>query len=236
MPELLVEARDLEIRYGDRVAVSLASFEARRGEIVALLGPNGSGKTTLLKALGGLVAPSRGELRFDGRPLAEDDGRRARRVYVHQAPYLLAGSVFRNVAFGLRARSGRHAPLTRGALRDRVEAALEAVGLAGFAHREARALSGGESQRVALARALVLEPELLLLDEPTAAADASSKPRIVEAVLKARGEKTLCVILSSHEADLARSFADRVVRLEEGRPVEGSGFPGTLPFPRESPR
>jgi len=236
MPELLVEVRDLEIRYGERVAVSLDRFEARRGEIVALLGPNGSGKTTLLKALGGLVAPSRGELRFDGKPLAEDDGRRARRVYVHQAPYLLAGSVFRNVAFGLRARSGRHAALTRGALRDRVEAALEAVGLEAFAHREARALSGGESQRVALARALVLEPELLLLDEPTAAADSASKPRIVEAVLNARRGNSLCVILSSHEAELARSFADRVVRLDEGRIGEGPGVSGIPASPKEPPR
>lgn len=216
MPELAVEARGLEIRFGERVALALERFEVRRGELVALLGANGSGKTTLLKALGGLVPLARGSVEFDGRPLAADDPRRARRVYVHQAPYLLAGSVFRNVAFGLRAREG--ARFGREELRTQVSAALEAVGLAGFERRAARELSGGESQRVALARALVLEPELLLLDEPTAAADAASRPLVHEAIRAARARASLAVVFSTHDEALARELADRVVRLPEAAP------------------
>lgn len=218
MPELLVDARALEVRYGDRVGLSLERFELGRGEIVALLGANGSGKTTLLKALGGLVPLARGSVAFDGRPLAEDDRRRARRVYVHQAPYLLAGSVFRNVAFGLRARARDGGRPAREALRARVADALAAVGLAGFERRTARELSGGESQRVALARALVLEPELLLLDEPTAAADAASRPLVLDAVRAARARSSLAVVFSTHDEPLARELADRVVRLPEAAP------------------
>ncbi|MBP7095400.1 MAG: ABC transporter ATP-binding protein [Spirochaetia bacterium] len=215
MLEPLVDARGLEIRYGERVALALDRFEVRRGELVALLGANGSGKTTLLKALGGLVPLARGSVEFDGRPLSEDAPRRARRVYVHQAPYLLAGSVFRNVAFGLRASARDGGRPAREELRARVADALGAVGLAGFERRAARELSGGESQRVALARALVLEPELLLLDEPTAAADAASRPLVLDAVRASRARSTLAVVFSTHDEPLARELADRVVRLPE---------------------
>lgn len=222
MPEPLLEVRDLEIRYGPRVALKVEGLNLARGERLALIGPNGSGKTSLLKAIAGIV-PYRGVLRFSGLDLESDDPRRARRVYLHQSPYLIAGSVFRNVAFGLRVRPRSLRPRTRAELRERVAAALAALGLEGFEHRDARGLSGGETQRVALARALVLEPELLLLDEPTAAADPASRVQILETLQALSAERGLTVIVSSHDEPLARRFAQRVLALEDGRVVSALG-------------
>ena len=132
---------------------------------------------------------------------------------MHQDPYLFSGSVFHNVAYGLRVRG---LAAGRPALQRRVEEALEQVGLAGFAGRRASALSGGERKRVALARALALRPALLLLDEPTANVDAESVQRI-EALLRELARDGTTLVLSSHHGGFAYRLADRMVRLDGGR-------------------
>lgn len=210
--EAILSVRDLVFSYGSREVLSIPELDVRAGETLALVGPNGSGKTTLLKLLNDLIRPSSGSIRFEGRPSAGDPGLRMRSVYVHQSPFPLAGSVYRNVAYGLRARR-----VPEPEIRRRVKNTLDVLGLSGFARRDAKRLSGGETHRVALARALVLEPELLFLDEPTAQADRASGDsiRAVLAELAVRGGTT--IVFSSHDGAFAEALADRVAFLEDGR-------------------
>lgn len=212
--EAILSVRDLGFSYGTREILSIPELDVRAGETLALVGPNGSGKTTLLKILNDLLKPSAGTVLFEGRPVPGDPGLRMRSVYVHQSPFLLAGTVQRNVAYGLRIRR-----VPEPEARRRVEASLDLLGLAGFGRRDAKRLSGGETQRVALARALALDPEILFLDEPTAQTDRASGERIrrVLADLAARGGTT--IVFSSHDAAFAEALADRAAFLEDGRLV-----------------
>jgi ABC-type multidrug transport system ATPase subunit len=213
----LYEARGLELSYGEILAFGPASFSIAEGERLALLGPNGSGKTTLLKALNRLAQPSAGSLLFLGEDAARSGALRSRSVYLHQHPYIMAGTVSYNVCFGGRARGLGSAETER-----RAAEAMELLGLEGFGRRRHRALSGGEAQRVALARALAAGADVLLLDEPTASADAASRDLIVAALLARKGST---VIFSTHDEGLARRLADRTLVLDRGAigPVEREG-------------
>ena len=187
------------------------AFDIVEGECLALVGPNGSGKTTLLKALNGLLAPRAGSLLFRGEPATGSAPLRRRSVYLHQSPYILAGSVSYNVLYGARARG-----LEAGEAHGRACAALALLGLGDFGHRRSRALSGGEAQRVALARALASGADILLLDEPTASADSASAD-LVLAALRARRDAGDTLVFSTHDPDLAEALATRIIRLRDGR-------------------
>jgi tungstate transport system ATP-binding protein len=190
--------------------------------VYLLAGPNGAGKSTLLGLLALLLVPQRGELRFAGQPVtgaAERQRLRRRITLVEQNPFLFDTSVYQNLAFGLRLRD------IRGDLqRERIARALQAVDLEGFEARRARALSGGESRRVALARALVLRPQLLLLDEPTAGLDRGVLP-IFEKCLGELPAQGTTVVIAGHDADQPRRLAGEVLTLSAGRLV------GTAPSP-----
>jgi energy-coupling factor transporter ATP-binding protein EcfA2 len=206
-----------EFRYGRDLALALGGLALAEGETVALLGPNGCGKTTLLKALNGLLGPTAGRVLFKGVEASSSAELRARSVYLHQHPYLLTGTVAYNLRFGCRA-----AGLDRGGAEARC-AELEALlGLSDFGRRRHRELSGGEAQRVALARALATGADVLLLDEPTASADAASRDLILSA-LRARRDAT--IVFSTHDAALAAGLADRVLSLERGLIVDDRRFP-----------
>jgi len=235
--ESLWSCRDLELRYPSRsgsrgraagqglvagigrqpcipAAFFAEALDIGRGECLALVGPNGSGKTTLLKALNGLLAPSSGSMLFRGEPATGSTELRRRSVYLHQSPYILAGSVSYNVLYGARARG-----LEAGEGHARARAALALLGLEGFGHRHSRALSGGEAQRVALARALASGADILILDEPTASADSASAD-LVLAALRARRDAGDTIVFSTHDPGLAESLAMRLFRLRDGR-IEG---------------
>ncbi len=225
--EILFEARGLELRHSpqSRRPASSASppsapafqaqgLELASGECLALLGPNGSGKTTLLKALNGLILPAAGSLRFKGEDAASSRELRRRSVYLHQSPYLLAGTVAYNARFGAYCRG-----MTRARADSVAREALRLLGLEGFERRSGRALSGGEAQRVALARAFASGADILLLDEPTASADAVSAALILEA-LKLRVEAGTTVIFSTHDHGLAKRLASRILILEAGQARE----------------
>lgn len=226
--DCLWTCRDLELRYpargGERAGVfgrarpsslpaafAAEALDIREGECLALVGPNGSGKTTLLKALNGLLEPRAGSLLFRGEPVTGSAELRRRSVYLHQSPYILAGSVSYNVLYGARSRG-----LAAGEAQARVRAALALLGLDGFDHRHSRALSGGEAQRVALARALASGADILLLDEPTASADSASAD-LVLAALRARHAAGDTIIFSTHDPALAGALATRTFRLRDGR-------------------
>ncbi|MEU1998820.1 ABC transporter ATP-binding protein [Nocardia gamkensis] len=210
---------DLRIDRG-RFALELP-LVAEPGEVVALLGPNGAGKTTALRALAGLIALTGGHIRLDGTtwdaPPSVFVPAERRRVGVVFQDYLLFGhlSALENVAFGLRARGYR-----RAAARAQATRWLDRVGLADFAQRKPRALSGGQAQRVALARALVTEPRLLLLDEPLAALDAGTKLHVRSDLAHHLRDYPGHTVLVTHDPLDAMVLADRLVILEHGAIVQ----------------
>lgn len=202
------ELRGVEVVRAGRTVLRVDRMDVPAGGIAALVGPNGAGKSSLLEVLAFLL-PARGTVRFFGAdPLPGPDVRHV--GLLPQRPYLFDTSVEANVGWGLRARG-----VSRRERVERVRAALEEVGLAGFGRRRARALSGGESQRVALARLLVLEPRVLLLDEPTNHLDPESRERI-EAVVDARVRQGVTVVVATHDLAQAHRLGARVWRLGAG--------------------
>jgi tungstate transport system ATP-binding protein len=186
----------------------------RRGEVLAVVGPNGSGKSTLLRVLGLLETPTAGEIRIDGRSVTPSSAlaERRRMATVFQQPHLTRASVADNVAIGLKFRGvDAHGIATR------VGHSLERLGIGHLRDRPARELSGGEAQRVALARALVLEPELLLLDEPFSALDAVARATLIPDVAALLRAGCLTTVLVTHDRAEAQALADRVAVLLDGR-------------------
>ena len=162
--------------YGSNVALDIDELTIGEGRLYTLTGANGAGKSTLLNILAFLSPPTSGEIFYSGKRVDWNHGSmeeyRRKVTLLHQSPYLFEGTVYDNVAFGLKARG-----IQGEAQRRRVDKALDTAGLPGFRDRKARELSGGEAQRVAMARALVLEPEVLLLDEPLANIDRETPDR-----------------------------------------------------------
>lgn len=212
----LLTISDLEHRYGARTVLRISQLQVRAGEIVALVGPSGAGKSTLLRLLNFLETPSAGQICYRDQPYTPQTlplALRRRITTVFQQPVLLDMSVRGNVAYGLRLRGA-----SNGAHQE--DAALRAVGLAHLAPVRARTLSGGEAQRVSIARALVLNPDLLLLDEPTANLDPGNVRSIEEIVTTANRERGTTIILVTHNVWQARRLAQRVAFLYEGELLE----------------
>jgi len=222
------EVRDISYSYRGHQAIAGLSLRVERGERVALIGANGSGKSTLLRLLAALCFPDTGGILFDGEELTdarlqnEDFFYRFRRrvgvVFQNPDVQLFNASVFDEVAFG---------PLQMGWPRDRirglVEKTLTEMGISALRDRAPHRLSGGEKKRVALASVLVLDPEILLLDEPAAALDPGSDRQITD-LLRSWGNGKKTVIAATHDLDTLEDIADRCYVLNEGR-VAGSGTP-----------
>jgi cobalt/nickel transport system ATP-binding protein len=211
------ELREVSYRYQDIPAIDNLSLTIARGERVALLGANGSGKSTLLQLLDALIFPCSGEIMFHGESLAEDRVSfefRRRVGLVFQSPdvQLFNPTVFDEIAF---------APLQLGWTKDetlrRIDEALEMMEIGHLRSRPPHRLSGGEKKRVALASVLVLDPEVLLLDEPTAALDPHSQSQIIELLRDSSHDRT--ALIATHDLDLAAGIADRCVILDHGRVV-----------------
>jgi molybdopterin-binding protein len=194
------------------------------GEVLAILGPSGSGKTTLLDVLGLLEKPSAGRVLLGGRAVSmRDREARMQIAAVFQRPYLFKGTVGGNVGYGLVARG-----VPRSTHTARIAAALGRVGLGGYERRSALALSGGEAQRVALARALVVEPRVLLVDEPLASLDPLLKHRLTHDFATILGESDVTVLYVTHDQDEAFVVADRVAIMNGGRIVACGPAESTL--------
>ena len=213
---------DIKKYHKRQLAVDIESLTISPASITGLIGPNGSGKSSLLRLLAFVDSPSEGSLLFKGRKVAPFDASvRFHVSLLPQEPYLLKRSVFDNIAYGLVLRGinrSRHA----GAVAD----ALSLVGLpAGeFSARSWYQLSGGEAQRVALAARLVLRPNVLLLDEPTASVDAASAQQIKASALKACREWGTTLIVASHDWQWVNEICGSVIPMFSGRVMEnGSG-------------
>ncbi len=206
----------IEHRYGARVVLRVPELVIRPGEIFAVVGPSGAGKSTLLRLMNFLEKPPRGRVIYHGRawtPGSLPIALRRKMTTVFQQPLLLNASVASNVAYGLRVRGARNG-------KSDIRRALEEVRLAHLAEQSAQTLSGGEAQRVSLARALVLNPELLFLDEPTANLDPGNVKLIEEIVRRANQERGATVVLVTHNVWQARRLAHRVALLYEGEIIE----------------
>jgi putative spermidine/putrescine transport system ATP-binding protein len=205
---------------GGTVAVDHFSLEVTNGELVCLLGPSGSGKSTLLRMVGGFETPTSGVIAIDGEDVTRMPPEKRPTGMVFQSHALWSHmDVFRNLAFGLKLRR-----LPRDEIRRRVEAVLELVGLAGYGARQTHQLSGGQQQRVALARSLVLEPKILLLDEPFASLDQHLRERLREEVRDIQQRLKITTLFVTHGQDEALALADRIVVMRDGR-MEQVGSP-----------
>jgi tungstate transport system ATP-binding protein len=207
----LAQCEHLGIRRKGRAVLAVDHLAVEEGEVLAVIGPNGAGKSTLLLALACLLKPDRGRVLFRGQPIQDELNYRRRISLVLQEPLLQDTSVFSNVAAGLRFRG-----LPAVQVASRVGEWLGRLGIAQLRDRPARQLSGGEAQRTSLARAFVLQPELLLLDEPFSSLDSPTRWRLIDdlrALLNATGITTVFV---THDLDEALLLGDRVVVLLDG--------------------
>ena len=204
-----IELRGVRQRYDRRLVLDLPSFTVTAGSQIAIVGHNGSGKSTLLRLLALLERPTEGQVLLDGVPPV---GPRRRVTLVEQRPVLLRGTVRDNIAYGLRARGAAATDIHRA-----VERTAERLGVAALLDRSRRDLSDGEVQRVAVARALAVQPDVLLLDEPTSSADRAAALALFAALQEERRQRGVTICLASHQLEDAYRWADDIRTLAEGR-------------------
>lgn len=213
MEGALLETRELTKSYKDKVILDIPALSIEKGKIYSLVGPNGAGKTTLLRILAGLDQPTSGEVFYKAERVEDNRAALRREItMVMQNPFLFRTTVYENVAYGLQTRGVR-----RDELRLRVYPVLSMVGLSDLESRQRDGLSAGEVRRVALARALVLHPEVLLLDEPTANLDVPTAESIESIIRTVNRERGVTVVSATPDPERAYKLADQVIPLLEGR-------------------
>ncbi|MDW7772394.1 MAG: energy-coupling factor ABC transporter ATP-binding protein [Desulfobulbaceae bacterium] len=224
----ILTLRNVQYRYNGRTVLDIPKLDISRGSINGLAGPNGSGKTTLLKLLSFAEKSTTGTISYsDSRGNQAANNGRYRITLLPQESYLLKRSVYDNIVYGLKIRG------ISDNLPEQVRKALDLVGLQnGFAARLWDELSGGEAQRVALAARLILKPDCLLLDEPTASVDMESARNIRKAILKAQKEWGTTLIIASHNKSWLNDICDRIIYLYNGRILDFT-YENVIPGPWE---
>lgn len=217
--------KDITKKYKDVVAVDNVSLQIKEGELVALLGPSGCGKTTLLRIIAGLIPHDRGRIFFNGIDISNWPAQKRNAVMVFQNyalfPHL---SVEQNVAYGLKVRK-----LSQREINTRVQSVLERVELNGYEKRRIQELSGGQKQRVALARALVVEPSVLLFDEPLSNLDEKLRISMRQEIKKIIKEMEITSIYVTHDQGEALAIADRIIVMNKGK-IQQFATPNELYF------
>lgn len=220
MANYIIELRDVDKRFGEVVAVNRVSLQISRGEYVVIVGPSGSGKTTLLLMLGGFEKPSSGDIIIDGKLVNELPPAKRSTATVFQDYSLFPHmTVFKNIEFGLKMRK-----VKKEERRTRALDILSLVGLEGLHQRYPHELSGGQKQRVALARSLVVEPSILLLDEPLGALDAALRRQMQRELKRIQKQVGITFIHVTHDQEEAMSIADKLIVINAGE-IQDEGRP-----------
>lgn len=223
MSDTFVSLADLTLSYGQTVAVPQLNLNIVEGELIALLGPSGCGKTTTMRAIAGLLAPTSGKIVIDGADVTRTPANKRGIGLVFQSyalfPHL---SAFENVAFGLRLKR-----LPDAQIRAKTEAGMATVGLSGFEARKPGEMSGGQQQRLALARSLVMEPKVLLLDEPLSNLDARLRLEMRNELQRVQKDTGITMVFVTHDQSEALALADRIVLMKDGK-IEQLGTPAEL--------
>lgn len=205
--------KNVEKNYRDVKALDDITFKAEGGKIIVLLGVNGAGKTTLLRISAGLEKADKGSIDFNDTQISGKDLRQIATL-VFQRTAMFSMSVYDNLAYGLKLRGKRDSEI-----KEEITETLHDVGLDNFEKRKAKRTSGGEQQRIALARAFLLEPKILLLDEPTANLDPSIATIIERAIMKRKSRESI-IVMATHNLNQAKRLGDEIVYLHKGKIVE----------------
>ena len=227
----LIEIADLSQKHGEQDTLKNINLRVDQSETFALIGPTGAGKTTLLRLIDLLDLPTSGKIYLDGTDVTTS-GRarleaRRRMAFVLQKPVVFNTSVYGNIACGLKWRGTGES-----SIRQKVNSILEMVNLSSYKNRNARTLSGGEVQRVAIARAIAIEPEILLLDEPTANLDPISTSRIEELITDIVHQYNTTIIMATHDMTQGQRLADRIGVLIDGEIHQTGGWGEIFTSPR----
>ena len=227
----LIEVVDLHQKHGEQDTLKNINIRVDKGETFALIGPTGAGKTTLLRLIDLLDSPTSGRIYLDGTDVT-GPGRirleaRRRMAFVLQKPVVFNTSVYGNIAYGLKWRG-----MEENSIHQKVNSILEMVNLSAYKDRNARTLSGGEVQRVAIARAIAIEPEILLLDEPTANLDPISTSRIEELITDIVHQYNTTIIMATHDMTQGQRLADRIGVLIDGEIHQTGGWREIFTSPR----
>ena len=220
MDKLIFKVRNLKKVYNNKIVLDVDNLDFQEGKIYAIVGPNGSGKTTLLNILNLLEKADEGQIFFHDQEITNKSNEdileiRRRMTLVNQDPFLFHSTVYDNIAYGLKIRS-----IPPKVQKSRIKSALNIVGLSGFKDRRANQLSGGEDQRAVIARALVIEPEVLFLDEPTANIDQKHIDVVERIIKKIKKEIKTTVIFTTHDLSQAYRLADEVISLLDGKIIK----------------
>ncbi len=220
MDKLIFKVRNLKKVYNGKIVIDVDNLNFQEGKIYAIVGPNGSGKTTLLNILNLLEKPDEGQIFFYDQEITNKSNSdtleiRRRMTLVNQGPFLFNSTVYDNIAYGLKIRS-----IPSKVQKSRIRSALNIVGLSDFKDRKANQLSGGEAQRVVIARALVIEPEVLFLDEPTANIDQKHIDVVERIIKKIKKDIKTTVIFTTHDLSQAYRLADEVISLLDGKIIK----------------
>jgi ABC-type Fe3+/spermidine/putrescine transport system ATPase subunit len=223
----MLEVESLDVVIDSKPILQDVSLTVAEGEMVAVLGPSGSGKSTLLRAIAGLVEPATGDIRWNGRSVANTPTHRRGFGLMFQGYALFPHmTVAENVGFGLKMAG-------QDGFAGQVEEALSWVGLDGFGHRQVESLSGGEQQRVALARTLAPRPDLVMLDEPLGALDRNLRQKLVKDTRRVLEEREVTAIVVTHDREEAVAMSDRLALMRSGTIVQTGHLEDLLSHPAD---
>jgi len=221
MNENIIEVRDLNYTYPDGThALKDVNIKIKRGQTTAILGGNGAGKSTLFLNLNGIIKPSSGQILFNGKPVdySRNGLKELRRsvgiVFQDPDSQLFSASVYQDVSFG-----AMNMKLPEAEVRKRVDAAMEMIGIYHLKDKPTHALSFGQKKRVAIAGVLVMQPEVLVLDEPTAGLDPMGVSELMKLLKETQKKLGLSIIISTHDIDIVPLYCDNVYVMDEGKIV-----------------